>query len=182
MTTYLAALAAAACVLCASSPSEAGGTGRFLGSLLARGAVRAAVATGTSSSSSAKTYSADVLTVPQLAQCIKHASKLDEDSARLETSRTALKASLDEYDQSKAAVEAQRASLNRSSSRAVNSFNALVDRHNAMLSEVKAKQSAFNGDVDTHNVEVNAYNRDCAKQYYADDLVEAKKQAGITGW
>ena len=179
MRDYVAALTVAACVLCASSSSHAGGTGRFLGALLARGAVAGVVA-GTSSSS-AKTYAADTLTVSQLAQCIKRAAKLDDDGTQLETSRTALQAAIDQTDQSKATVEQQRANLNRSSRSAVNSFNALVDRHNVLLTDVKAKQTDFNTSIDAHNVEVDAYNRDCAKKYYADDLAEAKKQAGVTG-
>jgi hypothetical protein len=165
--------------ICVSSPAQAGGMGRFLGSLLARGAVSAAVHSGTSSSSAAKSYTSDVLTVPQLALCIKRASRLDEDSDRLESGRTELSASTSAVDQSSAAIEQQRLSLDRTSKAAIGSFNALIDRHNALVSAAKSKQAEFNASIDLHNTDVNSYNGDCAKKYYADDLTEARKQAGL---
>jgi hypothetical protein len=62
-------------LLCAVKPSDAGGMGRFLGSLLARGLVREAIVAGRSNtqpqSYTAKSYTPDVLTVAQLASCIK---------------------------------------------------------------------------------------------------------------
>ena len=80
-------------LLCAAKPSDAGGMGRFLGSLVARGVVRGAIAPGRSNpppqSYEAKSYTPDVLTVEQLANCIKKATKLDGDSERLEVIRTA---------------------------------------------------------------------------------------------
>src|SRR5882757_2083550 len=110
------------CFCCSSLPAESRGMGKFLGSMLARGAVNAAVHSGTSSSSSAsssssmpstsmpptKTYPADVLTVAQLAQCLKGAATLDETNERLEVDRTALRSSVSDVDQSKAAIEPQR--------------------------------------------------------------------------
>jgi hypothetical protein len=47
-------------LLCAAKPSDAGGMGRFLGSLVARGAVREAIVAGRSQSQSyaPKTYTA----------------------------------------------------------------------------------------------------------------------------
>src|ERR1039458_1915205 len=99
-------------LLCAAKPSDAGGMGRFLGSLVARGVVRGAIAPGRSNpppqSYEAKSYTPDVLTVEQLANCIKKATKLDGDSERLEVIRTALLASKSEIDLSSAAVEFQR--------------------------------------------------------------------------
>jgi len=63
----------------------------------------------------------------------------------------------------------------------VNAFNAMVDRHNALVIAAKEKLADFNSAVDAHNAELNAYNGDCAKKYYADDLTEAQKLAGIGG-
>lgn len=64
---------------------------------------------------------------------------------------------------------------------AVNSFNEAVARHNALLVSAKTRQIDFNTTVGLHNDEVNAHNSECAKRYYADDLPEAQKQAGVTG-
>ena len=168
-------------LLCVSCSADARGMGRFMGGLLARGAANAAVHSTTSSSSSVKSYTPDVLTVTQLAQCIKKASRLDEESDRLETSRTALQSSTSQVDMSLATIEQQRSRLDRSSRASVNSFNALIDRHNTLVTAAKTKQVDFNSAIDAHNSEVNVYNGDCAKKYYADDLTEAQKLAGING-
>lgn len=162
-----------------SLPSEAGGMGRLLGGLLARGAVVAAVHSGTSSA--AKSYTPDVLTVAQLAQCMKTAARLDEAGDRLEADRIALRAATSEVDLSSSTIEAQRSSLDRRSQAAINAFNAMIDRHNTLLNAAKAKQVDFNSAIDAHNGDVNVYNGDCAKKYYADDLAEAQKLAGISG-
>ena len=61
------------------------------------------------------------------------------------------------------------------------SFNESVERHNALLTSAGATQEDFNTVVNLHNDEVNAHNGECAKRYYADDLPEAHKLAGITG-
>jgi hypothetical protein len=50
-----------------------------------------------------------------------------------------------------------------------------------LLASAKTTQENFNTIVSLHNDEVNAHNGECAKRYYADDLPEAQKQAGITG-
>jgi len=70
--------------------------GKFLGSLVARGIVREAIVAGRSSSQPQylpKSYTSDVLTVEQLANCIKTATKLDGASQQVEAMRTALLAS-----------------------------------------------------------------------------------------
>lgn len=177
------------CLLCSSLPAESRGMGKFLGGMLARGAVGAAVHSGTSSSSSAssssttssaKTYPSDTLTVAQLAQCLKGAAKLDETSERLEVDRKTLQSSVSDVDQSKAAIEQQRSSLNRQSKASVNAFNASINRYNALVDGTKSKQTDFNSAIDAYNVEVNSHNSDCVKKYYASDLPDAKKLAGIT--
>jgi hypothetical protein len=183
MKNAIVAVAALAVSISMSSPLEARGMGRFLGGLLARGAVSTAVHSGTSSSASSatKSYTSDVLTVSQLAQCIKKASTLDEDSDRLEGRRSALSSSTSAVDSSSATIEQQRSTLDRGSKRAVASFNALVDRHNGLVSAAKSQQTEFNAAIELHNVDVNSYNGECAKKYYADDLPEAQKQAGLGG-
>jgi uncharacterized protein (DUF3084 family) len=119
------------------------------------------------------------LTVAQLAQCIKKASKLDEESDRLEADRTVLRSSVSEGDLSSAAIEQQRSRLDQRSKASVNSFNALIDRHNTLVAAAKGRQANFNSAIEAHNNEVNVYNGDCAKKYYADDLTEAQKLAEI---
>jgi hypothetical protein len=161
------------------TPADAGGMGRFLGSLVARGAVRGAIIAGRSSSDTAapKVYSSDVLTVEQLAQCIKQATKLDGDNDHLEIDRSTLKALVLKVDVSQSFLEMQRANLDRSSQKSVNAFNALIDQHNGLVNNAKAKQADFNALIDAHNLEANAYNTTCTKKYYSEDLPEAQKLA-----
>jgi hypothetical protein len=173
------------CFFCSALPAESRGMGRFLGSMVARGAASAAVHSGTSSSSSAstsatKTYSSDTLTVAQLAQCLKGAANLDETSERLELDRKAVQSSFSEVSQSKAALDQKESSLNQRSKAAVKAFNASVERHNALVTGANLKQTDFNAAVDAHNIEVKSHNNDCARKYYDSDLADAKKLAGIT--
>jgi hypothetical protein len=185
MKNWILAWGLLVCFFCSSLPAESRGMGRFLRGMLARGAASAAVHSGTSSTSSAstsptKTYSSDSLTVAQLAQCLKGAANLDEAHERLELDRKALQSSFSDVDQSKAALDRQRSSLNRQSKASVNAFNASVNRYNALADGAKSKQTNFNSAVSAQNAEVDSHNNDCAKKYYASDLPEAKKLAGIT--
>jgi hypothetical protein len=166
-------------LLCAAKPSDAGGMGRFLGSLVARGAVREAIVAGRSQSQSyaPKAYTAEVLTVAQLATCIKKASKLDEDSERLEASRAVFLSAKSEIDLSSAAIEFQRPRVDHYSQKSVDAFNALINRYNIFVTNGKTKQDSFNALVDAHNSEANAYNAECVKKYYADDLPDAQELA-----
>jgi hypothetical protein len=170
-------------VLCSAKPADAGGMGRFLGSLVARGAVREAIVAGRSQSQSPsqsyapKVYGADVLTVAQLAACIKKASKLDADSERLEADRAVFQSAKSEIDLASAAIESQRPRVDHHSQKSVNAFNALVNRYNVLVTDGKAKQVSFNAFVDSHNAEADGYNAECVKNYYADDLVDAQKLA-----
>jgi hypothetical protein len=167
-------------LLCATQPSDAGGMGRFLGSLVARGLVREAIVAGRSNAQPQylpKSYTPDVLTVEQLANCIKKATKLDRDGERLEGIRTVLLASKSEIDVSGATIELQRTRVDHYDQKSVDWFNALIDRHNALVTDGKAKQASLNALVDGFNVEVDAYNAACVKKYYADDLPDAQKLA-----
>jgi hypothetical protein len=167
-------------LLCAAKPSEAGGMGRFLGSLVARGVVREAIVAGRSNAQPQylpKSYTPDVLTVEQLANCIKKAAKLDGDGERLEVIRTALLASKSEIDLSSATVEFQRTRVDHYSQKSVDAFNALINRYNILVTNGKSKQANFNALVDAHNTEADAYNAGCVKKYYADDLPDAQKLA-----
>jgi hypothetical protein len=94
----------------AAEPADAGGMGRFLGSLLARGAVRGAIIAGRSQSETyaPKVYESDVFIVEQLALCIKQASKLDGDNERLEAERSTLLSSKSAINASSMQVELQR--------------------------------------------------------------------------
>jgi hypothetical protein len=167
-------------LLCAAKPSDAGGMGRFLGSLVARGVVREAIVAGRSNAQPQylpKSYTPDVLTVEQLANCIKKAAKLDGDGERLEAIRTALLASKSEIDLSSATVEFQRTRVDHYSQKSVDAFNALIARYNILVTKGQAKQASFNALVDAHNTEADAYNAGCVKKYYADDLPDAQKLA-----
>jgi hypothetical protein len=163
----------------AAEPAKAGGMGRFLGSLVARGAVRGAIIAGRSQSETyaPKVYGSDVLTVEQLALCVKQAGKLDGDNERLEADRSTLLASKSAIDASIIEVESQRPLVDHYSKRSVEAFNALVDRYNGLVANGKAKQASFNAAIDTFNFQVNAYNATCVKKYYADDLPDAQKLA-----
>jgi hypothetical protein len=156
-------LGTVAVIALAVGPADAGGMGRFLGSLVARGVVREAIVAGRSQSQSyaPKTYTADVLTVAQLATCIKKASKLDGDSERLEAGRAVLSSSKSEIDLSSAAIEFQRPRVDHYSQDSVNAFNALINRYNILVTDGKAKQGSFNALVDAHNAEADAYNAEC---------------------
>jgi hypothetical protein len=163
----------------ASKPADAGGMGRFLGSLVARGVVREAITAGRSQSQSyaPKVYNSDVLTVAQLAACIKKASKLDGDTERLEASRAVFLSSKSEIDLSSAAIELQRPRVDYYSQKSVDAFNALINRYNILVTDGKAKQVSFNALVDGRNAEADVYNAECVKKYYADDLPDAQKLA-----
>jgi hypothetical protein len=168
------------CLLYAAKPSDARGLGGFLEALLARGLVRGAIIAGRSNSQPQylpKSYTPDVLTVEQLAVCIKKAAKLDGDSQQLEIVRTGVLASQSEIDLSSATVELQRTRVDHYSQKSVDAFNALIDRHNTLVVNGKAKQANFNALVDASNVEIGAYNAGCVKKYYADDLPDAQKLA-----
>lgn len=124
-----------------------------------------------------KAYTADVLTVAQLATCIRKASKLDEDSDRLEASRTVFLSSKSEIDLASTAIEFQRPRVDHYSQKSVDAFNALINRYNMLVTNGKTKQASFNALVDAHNAEADAYNAECVKKYYADDLPDAQKLA-----
>jgi hypothetical protein len=176
----LPVIVALSILLCAAKPSDAGGMGKFLGSLLARGLVREAIVAGRSNTQPQylpKSYTPDVLTVEQLANCIKKAGKLDGDSQQLEIIRTALLASKSEIDLSSASVDFQRTRVDHYSQKSVDVFNTLIERHNILVTNGKAKQASFNGLVDAFNIEVDAYNAGCVKKYYADDLPDSQKLA-----
>lgn len=160
-----------------SIAAEARGGGKFLGSLIARGASRAAAGAAGSSSGGIKTYGPDVLTVTDLAQCIKTAGKLDEDSTRIEADRTKLESWSSSVSASKLQVEAAESVVDTRSQRSVDAFNALVDRHNALVQQGKTANLMFNISVGRHNTEVNAYNAACGKSYYPSDLDAAQALA-----
>jgi hypothetical protein len=143
---------------------------------------RAAIVTGSRANTQPqylpKSYATpDILTVAQLATCIKKASKLDEDSEQLEASRTTLLSSQSDIDLLSATIEFQRPRVDHSSQKSVNAFNAVINRYNILVTNGKAKQASFNALVAVHNIEADAYNAECAKKYYADDLADAQKLA-----
>ena len=161
-------------LLISTTIADARGRG-FVAALLARGAVTAA----TSHSARAKSYTSDVLTVDQLVACLKKADGLDRESQQIETQRERLSSTANEIDRMRAMTESQRATLNRYSQADVDRFNREVDRYNTMATNAKGLQNTFNLTIGSHNTGVDAYNLECAKKYYADDMESARKLAGI---
>jgi chromosome segregation ATPase len=165
--------------------------GGFLKGLVGRATVRgvgAAVGSSSSSSSSAstssssaaaKSYGADILTVDQLAACLKSASDLDGASQKIDTERGALEARISGVDARRAKLEETKAKLNRSSQAAVDRHNAQIKDYDKLVGETKAKQNAFNERVRAQNARVDGYNGQCAKRYYVDDLAAAKQKANV---
>jgi hypothetical protein len=185
-TLFFAAAAIASCTL-VSGPADAGGLGKFVSGLVARGVVRGVVSGAARSTPgntyasgfSDKTYTPNVLTVDQLVQCLKTASALDQQSEVLEGKRSELQLAGREIDQLRAQLEMNPAAVIRSSQVSVDRFNAEVDRYNAIANRLKSKEADFNGLVSDHNSNVTGFNAACAKQYYADDMESARKLAGI---
>jgi hypothetical protein len=62
---------------------------------------------------------------------------------------------------------------------AIDAFNADVARYNKAVESWRIRQKDFNDSIDLHNISVGLYNVRCAKKYYADDMEEARKLAGI---
>jgi len=153
--------------------------GRFLSGLLTRGAVSATVHGLRDSNTLAKSYTPDILTVDQLVQCLKRATSLDQEFDGLESMRKELQISSDQIDPLKAQLEKKAAVVNRSNKVAVESFNVEIDRYNALEMNVRNRQELFNYSVNAHNISANSYNAACAKKYYADDMEQARKLAGI---
>jgi hypothetical protein len=164
--------------------------GGFMKSLVGRAAVRGAVgaASGSSGSSSssasssspaARAYPSDILTVDQLAACLKTASDLDGASQAIDTERGALEPRISEVETRRAKLEEAKAKLNRSSKTAVDRHNAEIKGYNKLVGETKTKQNAFNERVRAQNARVDAYNGQCAKRYYVDDLAAAKQKANV---
>jgi prefoldin subunit 5 len=166
-----------------SEAADAGSLGKFLSGLIARGVVRGTAHSMDGSAYTpnvpSKSYTPNVLTVDQLVRCLKEASMLDEQSDPLERKRTELQSAGKEVDQLKDQLDIKRAAVNRASQISVDRFNAEIDRYNATVNRLKSQEEHFNLLVSVHNGNVNRFNAECAKQYYADDMESARKLAGI---
>ncbi|MCX7310198.1 MAG: hypothetical protein NTV56_00355 [Alphaproteobacteria bacterium] len=157
--------------------AEARGLGRFA-SGMARGAISNSAHAGVRSYV-AKNYTLDVLTVDQLVACLKRANSLDEESEELETSRVAVQIASKELDELGARIEQRGLTVDTRVKRQVDGFNADIEVYNATVQSHKARQAAFNKQVDLHNVGAALFNGNCAKKYYADDMENARKLAGL---
>ena len=169
---FLSGIAVASCVT-----AEARVLGRFA-SGMARGAISNSVHTGVRSYV-AKNYTSDVLTVDQLVACLKRANSLDEESEELETTRVALQPASKDLDDLRNRVEQGRLTVDTRVKRQVDGFNADIDAYNATIQNDKARNAAFNKQVDLHNIAAALFNGNCAKKYYADDMENARKLAGL---
>jgi hypothetical protein len=163
--------------------ADAGGLGRFVSGLVARGIVRGAAQSRNSNAYTpdvlSKTYTPNILTVDQLVRCLKKASALDQQSDQLEGKRIELQSAGKEIDQLKDQLDIKRAAVNRSSQVSVDRFNAEIDRYNVTADRLKSQEERFNVLVTFHNGNVTGFNAECGKQYYADDMESARKLAGI---
>jgi hypothetical protein len=171
-----AATAISIALLCESA--DARGLGTFVSGLIARGAVGAAVA-GARAGAAQKTYTSNVLTVPQLVQCLKKADALDQDKDRLNQRKKELQGIGERLDREKLALEISGAQVNRASRVQVERFNASVDDFNGRAQLLKVQEDDFNAQVTQHNSTATSFNGECEKQYYADDMEAARKLAGI---
>src|SRR5262245_52544717 len=119
MAAFLIVCRTAVCAFCVSSliavdAAEARGLGRFLSGLLSRGVARTGFRVFIP-----KSYSPDVLTVNQLAQCLKKANALDQESQDIQVRRLGLTARDTEIDSLGTQIELKRAALNSYSQAAV---------------------------------------------------------------
>jgi hypothetical protein len=173
-TQMIRILAGFSCVLLlflfATDEAEARRGGRFV-SGMARGMAHSGIGS--------KTYGADVLTVPQLTDCVKRADNLDSESISIETNRTLVSAKVSQVDLLKSDLERLQITLDRYSQNAIDRFNAMVSNYNVLVGEARSTQASFNQHVQQHNESVNSYNALCAKRYYADDLKTAKRYIGL---
>jgi septal ring factor EnvC (AmiA/AmiB activator) len=161
-----------------TSAAQAGGIGRLLGGLVARGALSAGVHAAAGAAHS-KTYTPNVLTVSQLVACLKNANGLDQDSEQLDIRKSELDGLSKQIETLEERISAKRATLNRSSQIQVDSVNADIETLNANIDRIRARGAEHNQLVRTYNEKENAYNIECAKKYYNDDMVEARKLAGL---
>ena len=76
-------------------------------------------------------------------------------------------------------IETKRATLDRTSKVQVNSVNADIDRMNSDVDEINSQGAEFNRLVVAYKNKESTYNDDCTKKYYADDMTEARKLAGL---
>ena len=63
---------------------------------------------------------------------------------------------------------------------------ASVDAYNAKLDSMRVRITKYNASLEiakmeqfAHNIGVQAYNRQCTKKYYQDDMDSAKKKLGL---
>jgi hypothetical protein len=160
--------------------ADAGGMGRLVSALIARGAIRGgAIVLRNSTYTSTKNYTPDVLTVDQLVQCLKTASTLDQGGELLEVRRGELLSVASEIDRLQSDMDLKRVATNHYSQASVDRFNAEVDYFNTKIGVANAQESAFNSVAADYNNKVATYNGECAKKYYADDMESARRVAGL---
>lgn len=138
-----------------------------------------------------KTYTADTLTVSQLAACLKREDTIDSSALQLEQSeqvvnqRTETLNKLDsELDKLTQSIENTDTS-SLSTQYAVDAYNQKVDDYNAQLNkrnglfeDYEQVRIAYNSEVNQHNTLVSDFDLWCAgKRYYEDDMAEALRMA-----
>jgi septal ring factor EnvC (AmiA/AmiB activator) len=165
-------------LMLAASAAQAGGIGRLLGGLVGRAAISAG-AHAAAGAAHSKTYTPDVLTVSQLVACLKRANGLDQESEQLDIRKSELDGLSRQIEDLEERIKTKRARLNRSRQIEVDSINADIETLNANIDRIRARGAEHNQLVITYNGKENAYNTECAKKYYSDDMIEARKLAGL---
>jgi hypothetical protein len=165
-------------VIAGASPVDAKG---FLSALL-RGGVRGAARAGAHAgiqSYPLKTYGPDTLTIEQIEKCLATAQALDKSSEHVDALANAVDKEAASITYSQQSLEVEKGLVNRYSDASVNAYNKKLDAlrnrisaHNAYVDRAKTEQ-------DSHNTRVVAYNAQCAKKYYADDMETARLKLNI---
>jgi peptidoglycan hydrolase CwlO-like protein len=174
---------AVAGVLCgtlmlSANVAQAGGMGRLLGALVTRGAISAG-AHAAAGAAHSKTYTSDFLTVTQLVACLKRANGLDQDGNQLDTRKAELDGLAKQIKTLEGRIETKRNTIDRSSQIQVDSVNADIETLNATVDRIRARGAEHNQLVRTITEKENAYNDECAKKYYSEDMTEARRLAGL---
>jgi hypothetical protein len=163
-------------ILC--EPAGARGLGGFVARMVARGALSATVR-GAPPSTAKKVYTPDVLTVDQLVACLRRASVLDREAGQLEAAKSRLDLAGQDMDREKRELELQGGFVDRRSQAQIDRYNSDVEDYNARSNALRAQEASFNGLAEGHNRGADLFNVECAKNYYRDDMDEARRLAGL---
>ena len=157
-----------AVVIGASYPqsADARGLGRAL--RVARAAGAAAKVYGAQSSGE------HVLTVTELAECLRKERAISVSEAHLSAEAAWLSAEVARIESLSASLEREGKTLNEYDATAVDRYNAKVRGFRKAASGYEQREKSYNVSVDARNALGTAYNQACyGKSYYEDDYASA---------